>query len=72
MVQMAAVGEATGNLDATLTAAAEAYEAEADDKTKSTIALITPAMTLIIGVIVALLALTLFSTLYSIYGQLNV
>jgi type IV pilus assembly protein PilC len=72
MVQMAAVGEATGNLDATLTAAAEAYEAEADDKTKAMIALITPAMTLFIGVIVALLALTLFSTLYSIYGQIGV
>jgi type IV pilus assembly protein PilC len=72
MVQMTAVGEATGNLDNTLTAAAEAYEAEADDKTKTMISLITPAMTLIIGAIVALLALTLFSTLYSIYGHLGV
>jgi type IV pilus assembly protein PilC len=70
MVQMTAVGEATGNLDTTLTAAAEAYEAEADDKTKTMVALITPAMTLIIGVLVGLLALTLFSTIYSIYGQL--
>ena len=71
MVQMAAVGEATGNLDTTLTAAADAYEAEADDKTKAMIALITPAMTLFIGLIVGLLALTLFSTIYSIYGELG-
>jgi type IV pilus assembly protein PilC len=72
MVQMSAVGEATGNLDNTLTAAAEAYEAEADDKTKAMISLITPAMTLFIGLVVALLALTLVTTLYSIYGQISV
>jgi type IV pilus assembly protein PilC len=72
MVQMTAVGEATGNLDNVLNAAAEAYEAEADDKTKTMISLITPAMTLIIGAIVGLLVLTLFSTIYSIYGQIGV
>jgi type IV pilus assembly protein PilC len=72
MVQMSAVGEATGNLDNTLTAAADAYEAEADDKTKAMIALITPVMTIIIGLMVVLLALTLVSTIYSIYGQISV
>jgi type IV pilus assembly protein PilC len=71
MVQMTAVGEETGNLDNTLATVAESYEAEADDKTKAMVALITPAMTVIIGVIVALIALALMSAMYSIYGQVT-
>jgi type IV pilus assembly protein PilC len=65
------VGEETGNLDNTLATVAESYEAEADDKTKAMVALITPAMTVIIGVIVALIALALMSAMYSIYGQVT-
>ena len=70
-VQMAAVGEETGNLDKTLTAVAESYEIEADDKTKAMVALITPAMTIIIGLIVGFIALSLLSAMYSIYGQVG-
>ncbi len=69
MVQMTAVGEGTGNLDNTLTTVAESYEVEADDKTKTMVALITPAMTVIIGAIVGLIAIALLSAMYSIYGQ---
>jgi len=71
MVQMTAVGEETGNLDNTLTTVAEAYEAEADDKTKSMVALITPAMTIIIGLVVGFIALSLLSAMYSVYGQVS-
>jgi len=69
MVQMVRVGEETGNLDVTLLAVARSYEAEAEDKTRSLIALIQPAMTLIIGLVIAALALSLVSAMYSIYGQ---
>ena len=71
MVQMTAVGEETGNLDNTLATVAESYETEADDKTKTMVALITPAMTVIIGLIVGFVALALLSAMYSIYGQLS-
>jgi len=71
MVQMTSVGEETGNLDNTLSTVAESYEFEADDKTKALIAFITPAMTVIIGLIVGAVALSLFSAMYSIYGQLG-
>jgi len=71
MVQMTAVGEQTGNLDHTLNTVGESYEAESDDKTKAMIAMITPAMTLIIGGIVGLVAVSLMTTMYSIYGQLS-
>ncbi|MBU2535207.1 MAG: type II secretion system F family protein [Chloroflexi bacterium] len=69
MVQMVRVGEETGNLDATLLAVARSYDAEAEDKTRSLIALIQPAMTLIIGGVIAAIAFSLVSAMYSIYGQ---
>jgi len=69
MVQMVRVGEETGNLDTTLLTVARSYEAEAEDKTRSLIALIQPAMTLIIGGIIGVIALSLTSAMYSIYGQ---
>ncbi|PIU56926.1 MAG: type II secretion system F family protein [Chloroflexi bacterium CG07_land_8_20_14_0_80_45_17] len=72
MVQMTAVGEETGNLDDTLATVAESYEAEADDKTKAMVALITPAMTIFIGLLVGFIALSLVSAMYSIYGQVSI
>jgi len=69
MVQMVKVGEETGNLDASLLAVAQNYEAEAEDSTRSLIGLIQPAMTLIIAVVVGLIALSLVSAMYSMYGQ---
>ncbi len=69
MVQMVKVGEETGNLDASLSAIAQNYESEAQDKTKSLINLIQPVMTLIIAGVVGLIALSMVSAMYSIYGQ---
>ncbi len=69
IVRMVKVGEETGNLDTTLLSIAQNYEAEADDKTKSLIGLIQPVMTLIIAGIVGLIALSMVSAMYSIYGQ---
>ena len=69
MVQMVRVGEETGNLDVTLLSVARSYETEAEDKTRSLIALIQPTMTLIIGLIIGLIAVTLTSAMYSLYGQ---
>jgi type IV pilus assembly protein PilC len=69
MVQMVRVGEETGNLDVTLLAVAQSYEAEAEDKIRSLIALIPPAMTLFIGLLVGLIAVTLMSAMTAMYGQ---
>lgn len=69
MVQMVKVGEETGSLDTTLMAVAQSYEAEAEDKTRTLIELIQPTMTLFIGLIVGLLAMSLTSGMYSLYGQ---
>ena len=69
MVQMVKVGEETGNLDTSLQAVAQNYEAEAEDKTKSLIGMIQPIMTLVIAGVVGLIALSMVSAMYSIYGH---
>jgi type IV pilus assembly protein PilC len=69
MVQMVRVGEETGNLETTLLAVARSYEVEVEDKTRRLIAMIPPAMTLIIGLLIGLIALSLTSAMYSMYGQ---
>lgn len=69
MVQMVRVGEETGSLDVTLHAVARSYEAEAEDKMRSLIALIPPAMTLFLGLVIGLIAVTLMSAMTSMYGQ---
>ncbi len=71
MVQMVGVGEETGNLDNTLTTVAKGFEAEADDKTNSAVGLIQPTMTVILGLIVAFIALALVSAMYSVYGDVG-
>ena len=71
MVQMVKVGEETGNLNTALSAAAQSYETEADDRTSSLVSYIQPAMTGVIGMIVAFIAMSLYSAIYSIYGQIG-
>ncbi|MBA7564678.1 Type II secretion system protein F [subsurface metagenome] len=70
MVQMIGVGEETGNLDGTLQSVAENYEAEAEDKMRSLVGLIQPVITLVIGAVVAFIAISLMSVMYSVYGQM--
>jgi len=68
MVQMVKVGEETGSLDVTLQAVALSYEAEAEDKIHSVIGLIQPVMTIGIGGVVALIALTMVSAMTAMQG----
>ena len=69
MVQMVRIGEETGELDSNLEAVAQNYEVEAEDKTRSVIGLLQPTLTVIIGLVVGLIALSLTSAMYSVYGQ---
>jgi type IV pilus assembly protein PilC len=69
MVQMSSVGEETGNLDKTLATVAESYETEAEDRTNTAINMIQPVMTIIIGLIVAFVAVALITAMYSIYDE---
>ena len=69
MVQMVRIGEETGELDTNLEAVAQNFEFEAEDKTRTVIGLLQPTLTVIIGLVVGLIALTLTSAMYSVYGQ---
>jgi type IV pilus assembly protein PilC len=71
MVQMVSVGEETGNLDNTLATVAETYEVESDDRTAAAIGMIQPIMTVVLGAVVALLATTMVTAMYGIYGQVK-
>ncbi len=71
MVQMVGVGEETGNLDNTLATVAQSYEIEGDDRTSAAVGLIMPAMIIIIGSIVAFVAISLVSAMYGVYGQVG-
>jgi type IV pilus assembly protein PilC len=65
MVEMARVGEETGNLDESLVIVAENYEIEADRRTQTLLSLIEPAMTIAMGLGVGFLALSVFMPIYS-------
>lgn len=69
MVQMVRIGEETGELDKNLEAVAQNYEIESEDKTRSLIGLLQPALTIGIGLVIGLIALSLTSAMYSVYGQ---
>ena len=70
MVQMVSVGEKTGNLGNTLTTVADSYETDADDKTQAAVALLQPAMTIGMAVVVGFIVIAMVSAMYGIYGQL--
>jgi len=65
MVEMTKVGEETGNLDESLVVVAENYEIEADRRTQTMISLIEPVMTIMMGLGVGFLALSVFMPIYS-------
>jgi type IV pilus assembly protein PilC len=69
MTQMVRVGEETGNLENTLSTVADNFELESADKTKAAVALIQPALTIFIGLVIGFLVLAMFSAMYSIYGH---
>jgi type IV pilus assembly protein PilC len=71
MVQMTSVGEETGNLDTTLATVAQTYEIEADDRTSAAVGLIQPVITIVVGLVVAFIAIAMVSAMYSIYGQVE-
>ncbi|MBM2825083.1 MAG: pilC [Dehalococcoidales bacterium] len=71
MVQMVSVGEETGHLDSTLSTVAESFDVEANDRIDAAVGLITPAITVVIGAVVAGIAVVMMSAMYSIYSQMS-
>jgi len=71
LVQMVEVGEETGTLDSNLETMAEFYAREVDERINTLTAMIEPAMTLVMGGIVAFIAISIIMPMYSIMKSIR-
>ena len=71
VVEMLGVGEKTGNIDSTFETLANHYDKKADQKIDTLMAMIEPVMTIAIGMVVALLALSIIMPMYSVLGSMQ-
>jgi type IV pilus assembly protein PilC len=71
LVQMVAVGEETGTLDGNLEITADFYTREVDQRVDALTGMLTPALTIFIGLVVAFVALSLIMPMYQLVGDIN-
>ncbi|HEY0493972.1 MAG TPA: type II secretion system F family protein [Candidatus Dormibacteraeota bacterium] len=71
MTQMVRVGEETGTLDTYLEQAADFYEEELEYRIRAMTSLIEPVMTVVVGIIVGFIAVSLISAMYGLVGALK-
>jgi len=71
IAQVVGVGELTGKLEPNLESIANFYETETDRAVAKATQLLTPIMTVVIGGIVAVIALSMYQPMYGIAGQLQ-
>lgn len=72
VVHMVRVGEATGKLENTLLNVAEFYDRDVDESIQAMIAMIEPALIVLLGGMMAWIALAVFGPLYDSLGALGV
>ena len=66
LVEMVVVGEKTGTIDSTLATLADFYERRVDQRINALISMIEPLLTVVIGLVVVFIALSMITPLYSI------
>ena len=66
LVEMVVVGEKTGTLDSTLATLADFYERRVDQRIDIFTSMIEPFLTIVIGLVVVFIALSMITPLYSI------
>lgn len=71
LIQMIEVGEETGNLGEVLSDLAEFYEGEVDAITKNLSTIIEPVLMVIIGIAVAVFAVSIVQPMYSMMGSIH-
>jgi type IV pilus assembly protein PilC len=71
VVQMIAIGEETGQLDAMLGKVADFYEAEVEAALESLTAALEPVMIVFLGFVVGFIVISMFLPLISIIGSLS-
>jgi type IV pilus assembly protein PilC len=71
IAQVVGVGELTGKLEPNLVSIADFYETETDRAVAKATQMLTPIMTIVIGGIVAVIALSMYQPMYGIAGSLQ-
>jgi type IV pilus assembly protein PilC len=66
MVEMVVVGETTGTLDTSMNTMADFYERRVEQRVQTLISMIEPALMIIVGLVVAFVAVSMVTPLYSI------
>lgn len=69
--RMIGVGERTGTMDEALINLAEFYEKEVDGATKTMSTIIEPLLIIVIGLVVALIAIAIISPIYQLTGEVR-
>jgi type IV pilus assembly protein PilC len=70
MSEMIGVGEESGNLESHLVKVSVFYEEEANAAIARVTGMLTPALTVALGLMVGLVAVVLFTSIYSLVGAL--
>ncbi len=71
LVEMVVVGEKTGALDSTLVTVADFYEKKVSRRIDSLVAMIEPVLTVIVGLVVIFIALSMITPLYSVLRSMH-
>ncbi len=71
LVEMVVVGETAGNLDTTLETMADFYEQRVEQRIQALISIIEPALIVVVGLVVAFIAVSMISPLYSILRTIH-
>jgi type II secretory pathway component PulF len=71
LIRMIMVGEKSGKLEDSLFYLASYYELEVESRTKSLSTIIEPILLLFVGVVVAFLALSIITPIYSITSNIR-
>ena len=70
LVQMAAVGEATGALESTLKVLAEYYDNEVEVRTKRALGLLEPAIIVVLAVFVVFVLMAVYLPMFNMYSSM--
>jgi type IV pilus assembly protein PilC len=70
MSEMIGVGEESGNLESHLIKVSVFYEEESNAAIAQVTGMLTPALTIGVGLMIGLIAVTIFSSIYSLVGAL--
>lgn len=72
VTRMVKIGEQTGRLNETLSQVAEFYDRDVDEAIDTMIAMIEPALTAVLGLVMAWIALAVFGPIYDNLDQLGI